>query len=369
MNIECTVEKLKNAVALADRMTGKNLSLPTLHSLLLHATGKSLKIRATNLNVGIEIEIPATVQEEGTVLVHGSILNNVCGHLDGTEAVRLSLVNENILVQTKKTKTLIKCIPNEEFPTLPIVEGESFSLPTEVLAEGIRSVYFCAATTDIKPEISSVFMYSDGGMLQFVATDSFRLAEKKIKVKDLPDIPKILIPYKNVADLLRATDALSVGSVDTIRLSFNKNQLSLSGGGVYFTTRLIDGAFPDYQLILPKEELTKVVMMKQELLNTLRLSTVFSDKFFQVLFIAAPEQKQVSVESKNSDVGSIEASIDAVIEGEGIEVTFNLKYFLDVFQALPGDSVSISFTKQNKPILVRGVQDTSFLYLLVPTNR
>jgi DNA polymerase III subunit beta len=365
MNIECTVEKLKNAVALADRMTGKNLSLPMLHSLLLSASGKSLKIRATNLNVGIEIEVPATVTTEGSVLVKGDILNNVFSHLGGDEQVTLSAVNENLSVQTKKTKTLIKCLPNEEFPSLPIVEGESFSISSEALADGVRSVYFCAATTDIKPEISSIFIYSDNGTMYFVATDSFRLAEKKIKVKNIPDISKILIPYRNVTDLLRVIDALT----DTVSLSFNKNQLSIAGNGIYFTTRLIDGAFPDYQLILPKEELTKVVMMKQELLNTLRLSTVFSDKFFQVLFTANAEQKQVALESKNSDVGSIEASVDAVIEGEGIEVTFNLKYFLDVFQALPGDSVSVAFTKQNKPILVRGVQDPSFLYLLVPTNR
>ncbi len=201
--------------------------------------------------------------------------------------------------------------------------------------------------------------------MRFVATDSFRLAEKKCKVKDAPDIPKILIPYKNIADVLRVTDAFT----GVVRVSFNKNQLSLSGGGIYFTSRLIDGAFPDYQLILPKEETTKVVLMKQELLNTLRLSTVFSDKFSQVLFMAHPGEKKIVIESKNSDVGSSETTVDAVIEGEGIEVTFNLKYFLDVFQAINGDSISISFTKQNKPILVRSVQDPSFLYLLVPTNR
>ncbi len=365
MNIECNIEKLKNAVALADRMTGKNLTLPSLHAILLTASGKSLKIRATNLNVGIEIEVPATVKKEGTVLVKGDVIANVCGHLEGDEMMTLELVGENLSVQTKKTKTLIKCVPNDEFPTLPIVDGSTFEMKASSFAEGVRSVYFCAATTEIKPEIASIFIYGEGGVMNFVATDSFRLAEKKLKVKDAPDISKILIPYKNVADLLRVVDVFS----DTVRISFNKNQLSLSGGGIYFTSRLIDGAFPDYQLIMPKEESTKVVMMKQELLNTLRLSTIFSDKFFQVLFTASPSEKRVVIESKNSDVGSSEATVDAVIEGEGIEVTFNLKYFLDVFQAINGDSVAISFTAQNKPILVKSVQDATFLYLLVPTNR
>jgi len=289
----------------------------------------------------------------------------VFGHLDATEQVVLTTVHDNLSITTPRTKSLIKCLPNEDFPTLPIVEGVSFTIQAVALAEGIRSVYFCAATTDIKPEIASIFIYAENGSMNFVATDSFRLAEKKIKVKDIPDISKILIPYKAVSDLLRVLDTFS----DSVRVSFNKNQLSLSGNGIYFTTRLIDGAFPDYHLILPKEELTKVVLMKQELLSTLRLSTVFSDKFFQVVFTASPEGKKITIESKNGDIGSSEASIDAVIEGEEIQVSFNLKYFLDVFQAIHGDSIIISFTKQNKPILVRSVQDQSFLYLLVPTNR
>lgn len=365
MHIECNVEKIKNAVALADRMTGKNLTLPALHSLLLVASGKSLKIRATNLNVGIEIEVAATVVDEGSVLIKGDVIANVFSHLENEEIATLKLAHENLSVKTKKTSTVIKCLPGDDFPTLPVVEGTSFEMKASQFAEGVRSVYFCAATTEIKPEIASIFIYSDGQVMTFVATDSFRLAEKKIKIKDIPEIPKILIPYKNTADVLRVVDVFS----DTVRISFNKNQLSISGNGIYFTSRLIDGAFPDYHLILPKEEQTRVVMMKQELLNTLRLSTIFSDKFFQVLFSVMPAEKRVHIESKNSDVGSNEASIDAVIEGESIEVTFNLKYFLDVFQAINGDSLALSFTKQNKPIVVRSVQDNSFLYLLVPTNR
>jgi DNA polymerase-3 subunit beta len=109
--------------------------------------------------------------------------------------------------------------------------------------------------------------------------------------------------------------------------------------------------------------------MKGELLSTLRLSTIFADKFFQVVFSVNPTVKQVMIDSKNTDVGSTRSSIDAVIEGVAIDVSFNLKYFLDVFQSIPSDSVTISFTEANRPIIIKGIQDTSFLYLLMPTNR
>ncbi len=365
MKLQCITEQLKNAVVVADKMTGKNLTLPTLHALLLIASGSSLKIRSTNLAVGIEIEIPATVEKEGVVLVKGEVLANIFGNLSSKKEVSLTLDNENLIIITENTRTLVKCLPQEEFPTLPLVEGESFDIKSELLQEGIRSVYFCSATTDIKPEIASIFIYSEQDTLTFVATDSFRLAEKKIKSKHIIEIPKILIPYKSVGDILRVLELFS----STVRVSFNRNQLSLSGGGIYFTTRLIDGAFPDYRMIIPKEEKTKVVVMKQELLSTLRLSTIFADKFFQVVFSVDPKEKKVLINSKNTDIGSSNTAIDAVIEGAMIEVSFNLKYFLDVFQALSGDSVTISFTEPQRPILIKGVQDTSFLYLLMPTNR
>lgn len=365
MNIECNVEKLKNAVTLADRMTGKNLTLPVLHSILITASGKTLKIRSTNLSVGIEIEIPATVTTEGMVAVKGDVVANVCGNISGSNTVTLVVENDNLVISSLKAKTVIKCLPHDEFPSLPVVEGDGFDIKSEVLQDGMRSVYFAAAVSDIKPEIASIFLYSEHEMLYFVATDSFRLAEKKTKIKGISDISKILIPYKSVADILRVLEVAG----DTIRVAYTRNQIAVSGNGIYFTSRLIDGGFPQYQLIIPKEEETKIVVIKQDLINTLRLSTVFADKFFQVVFTVDAQTKHITVSSKNTDVGSSLATIDAVIEGAPIEVVFNLKYFLDVFQAIPGDSISLSFTKPNKPILVRSVSDTSFFYLLMPTNR
>jgi DNA polymerase-3 subunit beta len=365
MNITCTTEKLKNAVILAERMTGKTLTLPTLHALLLTATGKSLKIRATNLTLGIEVEIPATIEMEGMVLIKGEVLANVCNHLSDASEVRLTLDHDNLTIQTTQHTTIIKCLSHEEFPTLPVVEGEQIEVKTTHLQEGIRSVYFCAAVTDIKPEIASIFIYSEENTLCFVATDSFRLAEKKIAIKGIPEISKILIPYKNIADILRVLDV----APDTIRITYSRNQIAFFANGLYLTSRLIDGGFPPYQLIIPKETLTKVVLLKQELLNTLRLSTIFADKFFQVSFSIPEDKKAITLSSKNSDVGSSISIVSAAIEGNPIEVDFNLKYFLDVFQALSGDSVAISFTHPNKPIVVQSVSDTSFLYLLMPTNR
>ena len=141
-------------------------------------------------------------------MIKGDILSNVVSNLINSSEITLSLEGENLLIESQGSNTVIKCLPQEDFPTLPVVEGETFKIKTEVLQEGIRSVYFCCATTEIKPEISSIFIYTDQENLVFVATDSFRLSEKKIKVKGLPEISKILIPYKNISDFLRVLNLL-----------------------------------------------------------------------------------------------------------------------------------------------------------------
>ena len=363
MKLICSIEKLKSAIGIAEKMVGKNLSLTSLQAILIIASGNSLKIRATNLAVGVEYEIPAEIAVEGVVLVKADIISSVVNYLQG-DTVELSVVDTTLTVQTKHHHTIINTIPTtDEFPTLPIIEGQSFTVKTSVLKEGIRSVYFCAAATDIKPEISSIFMYSDEENLVFVATDSFRLAEKKIHVKQIPEISSMLLPYKNIPDILKILDSL-----DEVVVTFHKNQCSLVGGGIYFTSRLINGAFPDYRQIIPKEEKTKITLMKSELVNSLRLSTIFTDKFSHVSITIPEDKKSCLISSKNAEIGKSDTMLDAVIQGEPITVSCNLRYVLDMFQSIASDSVSMSFTEPTRPIISRGTSDNSFLYLLMPTR-
>src|SRR3989344_1467719 len=185
MKIECGIEKLKDAISQAERITGKNLTLPILNSILIRASGKSIKLRSTNLSLGLEIEIPAKIEKEGIVAISGSVLFGIFSNISQNESVNIESVDGNIIVRTKKSKIKVKGNPTEDFPTIPLVSGESFEIESKKLVDGIKSVYYSSSVSDIKPEISSVYMYKDADDLVFVSTDSFRLAEKKIKIKFL----------------------------------------------------------------------------------------------------------------------------------------------------------------------------------------
>jgi DNA polymerase III subunit beta len=365
MKLECGIDKIKNAISLAEKITGKNLTLPILSSVLLIASGKTLKVRSTNLNLGIEIDIPAKIEKEGVVAVSGSVLSGVFSNIFQNENISIEAEEGNFIIKTKKNKIKLNGQSTDDFPTIPIVEGDSFEVNAKKFIEGIKSVYYSSSVSDIKPEISSVYIYSYEDGLVFVATDSFRLAEKKIKFKNIKNIEGILIPFKNIAEIIRIFSDVT----EDVKISFNKNQISFSADNIYLTSRVIDGVFPDYRQIMPKEFKTEVVMLKQDLLNALKLSNIFSDKFNQVSLSVDPKEKIFEISSYNNDIGENKTSLDGVINGESVELSFNYKYFVDCFQSLSSDSVSIKLNSPSSPIFVTGVSDNSFNYLIMPMNR
>ncbi len=365
MKIECSRDKLVEAIGKAEKITGKNLTLPVLSCILFEAQGRNLILRATNLDIGIEISLPVKVEVEGKVAVPGSIINSFVSNVQ-SKNIHLEVVEGNLKVTSDTTTTVIKSINNEDFPTIPKLEGEkTLILNAKELIRGIKGVWYSSAQSSMKPELSSVYVYSEDDTAVFVATDSFRLAEKKIKIKNAKDISSILIPVKNVSDILRVLEGCS-GDVD---VSISKNQISFNYEGVYLTSRVVDGVFPDYRQIIPKDYKTNITLLKQDLIGALKIATIFSDKFNKLTIKAHPSEKLFELSTRNADVGENSNRLEAVTEGEDVDINFNYKYITDCFQSVESDSVSLEFNGLTRPLIIRGVNDKSFMYLVMPINK
>lgn len=366
MKLECRTKNLKDAIQKAQKITVKNSTLPVLNSILIKALDKSIVVRSTNLHLGVEVEIPANVEKDGEFLVSGETISRVFSTIPDSEQLSISVEGTVMKINTSKNAISINSSgESNEFPTLPVVEGTAITLPLKTFLDGVKSVYYCAAISDIKPEISSVYVFSDSNELVFVSTDSFRLAEKRVVVDGLPDIDGMLIPYKNVIELIKLFGEEDVN----VELRYNDNQLTLSIPGLFVTSRVVNGSYPNYQMIIPKEFKTEVVALKQDVLDALKLSTIFSDKFNQINLHLDSTAKSLVMKAKNSQKGENISQIDASINGESIEMNFNHRYFHEAFQSVFTDSVVLQFNEDNKPVIVRGVGDKSFLYLIMPMNR
>ena len=366
MNIECIKEKLSYAISKAERVTGKNITLPILSCVLLEAHDSLLTIKATNLDLGIEITLPVKVIKPGKTAVSGSVLYNFISNITNDKNITLELVNDNLKISTKHTNSIIKAFPVDDFPNIPKVSKEkTFNFNVPGLIKGFKSVMYSSSVSTIRPVLSSIFLSSEEDGVVFVATDSFRLSEKRIGVKKHKEFSQILIPFKNAGEIIRTLEDIK----DDVVVCLNENQISFSYNDIYITSRVIDGVFPDYKQIIPKETKTEAIVLKQDLISGLRISNIFSDKFSQVTFNVKPKDKVFEITTKNMDVGENINNIDAVITGEELTISFNYKYIIDCFQSIDSDSVSLSFSDTNKPMVVRGVGDKSFLYLVMPMNK
>lgn len=366
MHIECIKDKLSYALTKAERATSKSITLPVLSCLLLEAKDSTLTIKATNLDLGIEISVPVKVIKPGKAAISGIVLNNFISNINNDNNITLEENNGNLKVKTKHSESIIKSFPTDDFPNIPRVsDGKNFTFNTPGLVKGFKSVMYSSSTSTIRPVLSSILLTSEEDSVVFVATDSFRLSEKRINTKKHKEFNQILIPFKNVSEIIRTIEDIK----DDLEVSLNENQISFTYNDLYITSRVIDGTFPDYKQIIPKDVKTEVTLLKQDLLGSLRISNIFSDKFSQIVFNVIPKEKTLKITTKNNEIGENVNSIDAVIKGDSLTISFNYKYILDCFQSLETDSITLYFSDLNKPMIIKGVGDKSFLYLVMPMNK
>lgn len=366
MKIESIRDNLVDAVSRAEKIAGKNPTLPVLAGLYLEAKNNTLIIRATNLDLGVSVVVPVKVFEEGAIVVPAQTFSAFLNSLTKEKSLTLESNEKILTINTSSTRSVVNLLSPEDFPLIPeLRDAEAFSLPAKDLVAGIKAVVYAASIGSIKPELSSVCISHEGENLVFVATDSFRLAEKKIKTKKIPPFNQILIPQKNALEIMRIFD----GRSEELSLTVEENQLALRGENLYLVSRVIDGVFPDYKQIVPKESVSSVTVLKQDLISSLKTSLVFADQFNQLKFSVSPAKKSFEVESKNQNVGEGSFTIPAALEGKELSVSVNHRYFTDCFPSIAADSLNISFAGEAKPIILKGVGDKTFMYLVMPMNR
>ncbi len=369
MKFVCVQNKLTRALEQTALTSSKNQELKVLGCFLITAENNKLVIQTTNIDVATQVEIPAQVTEEGTVAVPVEIFSKVvAGNKNSQEGIECSLEDGNLSVVTKQNSTTIKTIPHDDFPTTPyITDGNSLALPIKQISEGIGSVSFCAAHSNIKPELSSVFIYKEGTDMYFVCTDGFRLAEKRLPLQSELEDFSLLLPITSADLITRMVERID--DEMEMLITYTDNQISFSTDEVYITSRLVSGNFPDYKQLIPTEKNTSAVILKSDMQDTLKLIGVFSDQFHEVSIEVKPKEKLFAFYTQNKDVGQNQSKIDAALEGDDMMIKFNHRYIQDVFGSIRTDSVEMSFTEANRPLKIETVPKSGFTYIVMPLNK
>jgi DNA polymerase III subunit beta len=368
MKFKCTQENLNRALVLTAHLSGKNVALPILNNILLNVTGGMLHISATNLEIGIKTQIGGKGDGDGSITVGGKILADYVNLLAG-ETVELGVHDTTLEVRSSKHKTKIKGLPVDDFPLIPDVESvKEITLPATDFKEQVQSVVFAAAYDETRPEISGVYLVVKDGNLINAATDSYRLAERIYKLSTGNGVLEdgIILPIKTMQEVVRI---IADSDSKEIKLSFNENQVMFSLGETKLISRLIEGGYPDYAQIIPKNTGTQAVVDRASLLNAVKVASLFTKNGINDVSLGFDTSGQIKVGAANSQVGEDESSVEADVNGAPAEIVFNWRYLLDGLSYINTKKVRLEVTSSAHPGLLKPAGDDQYQYLIMPIKQ
>ncbi|MBI4134624.1 MAG: DNA polymerase III subunit beta [Candidatus Sungbacteria bacterium] len=359
MTITALREELRDALSIAERFSGKQLSLPVVGNVLLKAESQKLRIQSTNLETGLEIVIPAKVTKEGSVTVPPRILLSLLQTLPDL-AINLEERKNSVVVETDSSKTEIRGISASEFPIMPTIKAKStLSVPNQAFIRQLTRVIPAISQSDFKPEISGMLLKTEKKHLVLVGTDTFRLVEARIEDYKVSDEISVIIPIRALQELLRLTDPEGETA-----FKISGEQVMIETGPVRMITRLMSGRYPEYQALIPKDFSATVRVARGEVMASVRLASAFASKLHDVILHYRPGH--FAVEIVNPETGNHQREIKASVSGKAGKVAFNHRYLSDAIEAPDAPEVVLHITDETRPALIRDEVDSSFFTILMP---
>jgi DNA polymerase-3 subunit beta len=366
MKITILKNNLKNALDAASRTVGENINLPILKNVLIKSENGKINIISTDLETAVIKAVAGKVIEDGQITVPFTIFNSVINNI---QSERIDIENKglNVLVKTDSYEAKIQGMNHEEFPIIPKIgaKEEYIEIKGDILKESLVSVMSASQISELRPEISGVMLNVDGETIKFVATDSFRLAEKTIYSSDFTNNFekgfKLIIPLKPAQEIVRI-----IADKEIYKIYSDESQIMVKNDDITIITRLIDGKFPEYTPIIPKSVSTNLEISRNELTGALKLVSSFSPKNNEVIFKIVPEQKLVEVYSADSLLGENKYLIPAKITGEALNISFNWRFILDGMKNMDIETVNMGFQGDFKPSIIKRPQDNSYVYIVMP---
>lgn len=381
MKISCTQENLNQTINIVGHIASKNSNLPILSNILIKAENKNLTFSATNLEIGITAAMRGKVESDGEFSIDAKLLSSYISLLP-KERIDLELADEELKIQCQKQKTKIKGQGAADFPLIPKIDKQNpYILSVKDLKDAIYGVSFSASTSDIRPELSGVFLSFNGEELVLAATDSYRLAEKKVKLisnekqKNLTDFQgeKVIVPVKTLQEVSRILGLIkedeSMEVVDTVEIYLGENQIMFVYNGVELVSRLIEGQYPDYTQIIPDKFGSKLKINTTELTKAVKVTSLFTKSGVFDVRLDYNSYNELKITSSSSQTGENTSSVDMEKSGDSGEIVLNYRYLLDGLQNIGSENIEIEITDSNNPCVIRSENNKDYLYLIMPIRQ
>lgn len=358
------------------RSCGVRSTLPVLNNLLLSVLGKKLKVAATNLEVGVIKSVPIIEGEDGEITVPAKTLVDLISGL-GSSQVNLQTEGEILTISSGKFKASINGISAQEFPAIPLAKDTGISFPKKVFLAS-SDILFAKAVDEGRPVLTGILTEVKGTKLDLVATDGFRLAHRQVQLardgkQDQAGAEgfKSLIPGKTFEEILKIISESDVEEVK-VAVSENQNQVVFNLDQSIVSSRLIEGQFPAWEKIIPKEIVSRVLIDKDVLLKAVKLAAVFirseANTVILTTGILTTGESGLTIKSQAKELGSQENEIEAEISGESLQIAYNTKFLLEAVSHIPTSQVMMEFSGSLSASLIKPIGEEGLEFIVMPVR-
>lgn len=362
MKVICTQENLKNGLVMASKVISQSTTLPILSNILLETKNGGLTIQGTNLEVGIKTTVRCKIETEGSLCISAKLFTDLISTLP-SQNITLEAVPGGLLVVTDQYSGKLKTLPPDDYPGIPDLEnGVEMTFSPEEIKKSLEQVVFSVSINQTQPEISGILFSTKDNELKLVATDRYRLAEKRITLKNPVDAKNVIVPAKTIQEIIRIIGT----SQEDVVFVIGQNQISAQIKDTEIVSRLIDGQFPDYEQIIPISFITSIIIPTNQLTSGIRTSGIFSQSTQSISLAYSLENQEVELKSSSHELGESVIKIPSVIEGGSGTLLFNYKYILDVLSQRKEPTVTINVVSDTSPVIITPEGDTTYQYLVMP---
>jgi DNA polymerase-3 subunit beta len=354
---ESLLAALQSVIGVVERRQ----TMPILANLLLSADQGKLSVTATDLEV--ELVAAATIKSgaDGRLTVPGRKLLDICRSLPEGVTLTFTQDGDKLTVKAGRSRFVLATLPAADFPMIDeLAQQQSLLLPQADLRRLLDKTHFSMAQQDVRYYLNGMLLETDGKMLRTVATDGHRLALCEMDLPNKATGQQVIIPRKGVLELQRL-----LGSEGDVQITVGSNHIRAQIGDVRFTSKLIDGRFPEYSRVIPAASPKAVIADREVLRAALQRTAILANEKYRGIRLAL-KKNLMTLQAHNPEQEEAEEQVEVTYKGDELEVGFNVGYLLDALAAVDGNEVEIGVTDGNSSCLVRAPGATSARYVVMP---
>ncbi len=369
MEINIVQEKLAKALSIVSKVAaGAKAQLPILNNVLIRVDDGKVSLTTTNLDMAVVSYLPVQNSQNGVVTVPAKLIAEFISNLPRGEMVKLSANGEKVVAEAKGFRSVINGALADDFPELPEIDESKMvkiQISVDDFKAGLSQVVGAASVDTTRPALTGVYFNTYEGSLYLAATDGYRLAERKLAERVETEV-KAIVPVSSLKEVLS-----SIGEdVDEIEILLDETQVRFNLGEVEITSKLIDGSFPDYRQLIPKESDITVELDKSEMVRVTKLAALFAKEVGGSIVCETKVEEEVFVVAAIANEFGENSSEMKVKANEDGKVTLNSRFLLDAVNALDGKKLSFGFANRLDPVVLKGLDGEkvieNYVHIVMP---